>query len=247
VRGRPWLATWTKLELTAQDFIRTGTAALKTKRYAEAQEWYGWAAITKPRQASRFQDLACGLMYVDQGAWAEALPLLERVAETRGRFDELPLGTLYYQIGKIQKEQLGQWSIAQKSFEQALRTEAFLSNLERADAHYHRGVILWYAGQQRAAVDEFGVAISIIPYHYGALVELGKAYWTLDGDLSLAETTLYKAIDVSAGGKWAYKALGDLYYQAGRASDALAQYEEVLRIDPADQDAQTRVKELESP
>jgi tetratricopeptide (TPR) repeat protein len=86
--------------------------------------------------------------------------------------------------------------------------------------------------------------IELIPYHYGALMELGKLYWQIDGDPELGEKTLLQAVSANSTAKWAYKLLGDLYAEEERYADARSMYKQVLEIDPADQHAQTTLATL---
>jgi tetratricopeptide (TPR) repeat protein len=246
VRGKPWLTAWKTLGVSLVDFARAAKAALEDQQYDQALAWAAWMEWVNSSSGLAYHDLSIGLLHLENDSWPDALDAFERAAQS-SKSEEYPLGTLHYQIGKIQQDQLEQWDSALSNYELALASEVFLSDIHRADTYYRAGVIHKYKGEHQTARDKLLSAIEIIPYHYGALIELGKSYWQIDGNLDLAEETLLRAANASSTAKWAYKTLGDLYSEENRYADAISMYKRVLEIDPADQQAQTKLEALRTP
>ena len=245
VEGKPWLSEWQKSGLSAWDFIRAGEEARKAKQYDEALRWYKWAQNVGALSAPFYQSFTEGLLFEEQALWSQAISSFGNAIEMSSEDGVFP-GTVHYRIGLLQQNSLSQWEAAFESYGNALASGRFVTDMDRADAHYRRGVILMYGQKDmRRASQEFQSAVKALPNHYGALLELGGSYWELDRDFKKAEQTLQKATEANPQAHWAYIALGDLYRGVDMLDEASAMYKRALELAPSSEGIRQRIQEIE--
>jgi len=135
-----------------------------------------------------------------------------------------------------------QTDAALAAYEAAIEADDFSANWEAADCHYKRGEVLWWTGRDpRESISEYQQAVTLNPKHHWAHVRLGYALYQAYGDVASAEKEIRQAIAVwpdDKHQKWPHRFLGDIYQEAGMIDQAIAAYQEVLRLDPSDEQVQ---------
>jgi tetratricopeptide (TPR) repeat protein len=230
------MAAWQTAGEMAEEFIRHGQVARRSKRYEEALTWYKRATVLAPDWGAPWYYM--GLAYEELEAWGDALNSF-RQAEKRVNSIEEISGSLYLHLGRVLQEHIEPPDLpaALRLYEAALTSDRFIQNWERIGAHFHRGVALRRQGRMQEARQEFWWVVNAQPEHYWGHVLLGVVTWQIDGDLNEAEKSLKQAIVLKPEEKIAYWWLARIYQKEGRLGEAAEAYQQVLAIDPEDEAA----------
>lgn len=105
--------------------------------------------------------------------------------------------------------------------------------LDRTDPQIRNnyGFYLYQTGHFQDAIKELQIAASTLGYTQRALAfeTLGKTYQKL-GDIVNAEQSYQSAVKVNSNSDFAYQALADIAYQKAQYSNALALYQNYVRV-----------------
>lgn len=105
--------------------------------------------------------------------------------------------------------------------------------LDRTDAQIRNnyGFYLYQIGRFEDAVKELQISASTLGYSQRALAfeTLGKTYQKL-GDLANAEQSYQSAVKINTNSSFAYQGLADIAYQKAQYQNALAQYQNSVRV-----------------
>jgi tetratricopeptide (TPR) repeat protein len=239
------LYQWKKIHIESTNFLVQGNELRTLGLYREALEWFNRANLAGNDEAIVYYFYVQGLLFEQQGLLEEAI---ESYKETilLGKKQKLLVSSAYYKAGIIEQEMLGDWIGAFYSFSQAIIADDFLTDLERADTHNRKGIILKYGmNEPRLAMQEFENAINSYNDHYGSLIELGISYWDLEKDFVLAEVALKRAISANPHAKFAYIILGNIYLEVENYNGSKAMYEQAIKIDPSDTSVIDRLLSIE--
>jgi tetratricopeptide (TPR) repeat protein len=133
-------------------------------------------------------------------------------------------------------------------FSLALEHNTFSNAYFRAETFYKRGEIYgWQGRDPRESIYEYQRAIEFYPDHPWAHLRLGYDLYRAYGDVNSAEVEIFRAIELWQSDSFKtrpYQYLGEIYTDAGLIEKAIVAYEEVLRIDPNDQQAQEMLHSL---
>ena len=232
---------WKAAGLTAQDFIARGEEERQAERYEEAMEWYERAAKVEPGLGDPWYYM--GLAYEGLEEWEAALESYER-AIGMGSFTLVHRSSPQYRLGVIYQWRLDprQADAALAAYEAAIAADDFSADWEAADCHYQRGEIWgWMGRDPRESLSEYQQAVILNPEHHWAHLRLGYALFQAYGDIAGAEAEIKQAIAMwpdDQHQKWPYRVLGDIYQEVGMIDQAIAAYQEVLRLDPSDEQVQ---------
>lgn len=122
------------------------------------------------------------------------------------------------------------WTEAESLFAEA--TELAPEH-DRGHAEYAR--VLWQQGQPRRAIERMRKATGLAPQNSQYRIELGQFYLSA-GDTDAALVQAQKAVELNlpkSGSATAYALRGDIYRRQGAIDAALADYHQVLSIQPA--------------
>ncbi len=197
-----------------------------------------------------------GRAFANQGNYAKAIEILEKVLEFNPRFVNA-----YFELGHIyEKQYLMDKAITQ--YELALRLEpdykeanfhlgilyknlgkldAALNYLNKTveldssegDAYYYMGLIYLNRGEHDRAIEMFGKSLKIMPEHSFAHYSLGLAYYQMER-LDDAVEEYKKALALNPGDTQAHNALGMAFLKAEDFDDAVEHFNNVLKINPRD-------------
>jgi hypothetical protein len=113
-----------------------------------------------------------------------------------------------------------------------------------ARVRMNHGVELLRAGKAQEAVREFEAAIAILPGYAHAYFNLSQAYERLDR-LDDAQAAALRAVLLRPNEVRSRLQLGSILARAGRLKAAKEVYLRALRIDPTNEEAQSRLREIE--
>jgi tetratricopeptide (TPR) repeat protein len=134
-------------------------------------------------------------------------------------------GQAYLLLGLAQM-QLQQWSDAQWAFEEAAKVEP-----GNAKAYLGAGSALNeqkdYLAAQKALQHSLEIRFDSAEAHY----ELARSFWGL-GKWQMAEPHLRQAIALNKDYAGPHALMGNIFIQREEPEDALAEFEECLRLDP---------------
>jgi tetratricopeptide (TPR) repeat protein len=155
----------------------------------------------------------------------------------------------WYYLGALYHQQEA-WATAEGHYRQALAAGRFSDATVEAAAHYRLAeLLLWQANEPAAAVPHYQAALVLTPADHWARLRLGYALYWSTGDMGAAEREILAAIAQWSDEKylkWPYFYLAELYQDAGRLTEAMAAYEQVLALDPADERVRERLARLRS-
>ncbi len=236
------VATWSPIAAEISDEMFDW--ALNSRRAddrMQALEWYELATQLTP-------DLADGWYFAGRMLEVEGQPtaaqshyltaLEQETAERVGRSDiAFRLAALAW--ANEDGDSAEMWAA------QALADDRF-QEWQPFQVYYLQGEMARLNEQPARAAAAYREVIARQPEHYWAHVHLGGLVWTLEQQFEEAQTLLRRAAEIDPTRKWAFRALGDVYREAGNSAEAIEMYRQALAIDPNDSLAQTYLTELET-
>jgi len=238
--------------LTADELLRWGRQKEQGGDLGAAQYLYQWATDVEPDLGDGWYRL--GNLYQTQEALTTARQAYERAA-LASTWQKVGRSDLYAaQADLLLATQPGDSAAAPRDlYHQALAVDQFGDMAARATTHYKLGeLLLWREGDPATAVAHYRATLAIAPTDHWARLRLGYAlYWSGAGvaNVAAAEREILTAIAQWPDEKhlkWPYFYLGEMYENAGLPLKAIAAYEQVIALDPADERVQARLALLYS-
>lgn len=127
---------------------------------------------------------------------------------------------------------------AQREFRAAIAADP-----KEPDAHFGLGYLLWTKGQYPEAAHEFQAELDNDPKHQQAMLYLADADIQLD-KLDDAAPLLETLAAQEPANSMAHRDLGVIYAARGRNADAVAQFQQAIRLAPNDVNAHYRLARL---
>lgn len=142
--------------------------------------------------------------------------------------------------------QAGRFPVALEHFEKALTLEPNNPSLRRNLCAVHQAMANELAAQGKfsEALERVSLGLKVDPDNAAALAQVG-AYQLQQGNRSEATTALKKAVGLDGANKEARFLLGEVLYQQNKLADARAQWEAVLKLDPAWPGLQEKLAKLD--
>ena len=231
--------------IATEDLIWWGLQKEKEGNLPAAEFFYQWVTEQEPELGDGWYYL--GQVYAAQNLNPRAVNAYLQAAEAptwkeRGASDAyLALGNLYASSEPDR---------ARDYYEQALSRDQFGDTAAKAAAHYQLAeILLLNETNPAAALPHYQAALTLTPGDHWARLRLGYTIYWATGELAAAEKEIQAAVQAWPDEKylqWPYFYLGEIYEDAGMIPDAIAAYEQVLRLDPADIRIQERLAILRS-
>jgi tetratricopeptide (TPR) repeat protein len=231
--------------IATEDLIWWGLQKEKEGDLPAAEFFYQWVTEQEPELGDGWYYL--GQVYAAQNLNPRAVNAYLQAAEAptwkeRGASDSyLALGNLYAS---------SEADRARDYYEQALSRDQFGDTAAKAAAHYHLAeILLLNETNPAAALPHYQAALTLTPGDHWARLRLGYTIYWATGELAAAEKEIQAAVQAWPDEKylqWPYFYLGEIYEDAGMIPEAIAAYEQVLRLDPADIRIQERLAILRS-
>jgi len=246
------IAAWQRGGISEREFIALGEDCRKIKQFESALVYYQWAIEMAPQQGDPWYYV--GLAYQDARDWESAVAAFDTAASRPG--GNRNLGSTYYHLGFLYHYRLKNNERAGEYFELALGLEQTLPWKERQWLHYYRARMFEESGEIALARQSYETALgtpsSGIPpirirtvAHYEANVRLGLLYWRNERNLQKAEQFLLKAVGIRPDLRWAYWELAEIYREVGDMANTAEMYQNVLMLNPDDEEAKEALKSLE--
>lgn len=244
------LDAWSRVDGMSEELLLWGQLAERQKQYADALTWYRRIILLSPESGDPW--LAAGRVYQKQRNWAAALAAFQEAAQ-KDIFYRDAKSDAYFQQGVIY-----QWApeyknaeLALENYNAALKNDRFSTLTVKADAFYKRGEVSGWLGYDPAqSMADYQRALTLYPGHTPARLRWGiNLYWQ-EGDLTQAEQNIQQAIEAwrqqgnMANLAWAYRSLGDIYFDAGLLPEARSAYQTAVDIEPQNQHARDRLAVL---
>jgi tetratricopeptide (TPR) repeat protein len=139
----------------------------------------------------------------------------------------------------------GRYQEAIAEFEKALKLAPNQTVLRRNLAHAHGNLATLLLRERafREAAAQYEKAIDLLPEEAGFYLGFGAAALGLQ-EMNRAVDALRRARDLKPGEVEVYRLLGEVYYRQGDSTQALATWEEGLRLRPADSNLQQLIAQL---
>lgn len=232
--------------LTASDLLWWGEQKEKAGEWPAAAYLYQWATYQQPDLGDNWVHL--GRAYETQGLTDEAMGvyLTAAAAPTWHTFGP---SDAYLALGNLTI--LTETGLAHDYYEQALELDQFGDAAAKATTHYQLGeLLLLHEANPIAAIPHYQATLALAPHDHWARLRLGYALYWGTGDMPAAVITIQQAIQDWPDEKylqWPYFYLGEIYENAGLATEAVVAYERVLQLDPTHESARQRLTVLRSP
>jgi tetratricopeptide (TPR) repeat protein len=233
---------WRSAGLTKRYFLDAGDQRRRAGYYEEALKWYYRADQFGGDEVDFYIYLTKGLFAERKSLWREAIQYYEQAIDKASQLD-VPLSSVFHHLGRIQQDHLKDWDSALRLYDEAIEKNKFDSTWELSDTHLRRGGIIKYTDQKKEALREIELAVETYPHFY-AMVELGRLYWEMEGNLDKAEETLKRAISIFPEEKLSYSTLGDIYWEADLSEKAVEYYTMALNLDPNDMEIIAKLNSL---
>jgi superkiller protein 3 len=241
------ISAWISADDVSQDLIQRANLAAGSGKYQEALLWCERAIAVDPALGDSWYCAGAALEGLEH--WNRAVEAYEQALETEC-FEEVGQSNPHYRLGTIYERRFDppQPAAALAAYSAAIAREDFTTDWEAADAYQSRGAIYDRQGNDPAkALTEYERAIGLDPTHHWARLRRGHALYRAHGSVSEAEGEIEKALAVwpeKQSRKWPYRVLGDICRDAGLTEEAIAAYQEALRIDPGDEWVERALKDL---
>ena len=244
------IAAWSQAETISRELLLWGKQAEQQMRYPEALLWYRRATTLSPALGDPW--FAIGRLYQKQRNWRAALTAYQMAVRKNTFYRDIK-SDAYFQQGIIY-----QWApehkntvLALEMYRTALEINRFSTTTVKADAFYRRGEIYDWLGYDPAhSLTDYRQALTLYPDHLPARFRLGYNLYWQEKDLTQAEQNIRQAIEgwLRQGNTtnlaWAYRSLGDIYYDAGLLPKARSAYQAAAEIEPRNQHVQNRLEAL---
>ncbi|MGH9338983.1 MAG: tetratricopeptide repeat protein [Acidobacteriota bacterium] len=199
-----------------QRYFEEGERALAEKRYAEAAKAYEKLRQLDPQSAEVQARL--GLIYFQQGSFAQAVPALQRALKLK---PDLPNARI---IQAMSLSELGRYQEALPGLEFGFRQASDSALRRLAGLHLQRA----YTGLQRdsQAVEVALQLMRLYPEDPEVLYHSSRLY------ANFAYLTMRKLSEVASDSVWMHQAAGDMYESQGSHELAITEYRHILALDP---------------
>ena len=173
------------------------------------------------------------ILAVEDGAFARAIPLLERVVAGE---PDIPIAQLNLGVARARQRQYAR-AIPPLKRAAALQPE----NMR---GHYELGIALYSSGDLKSAAGELAVVATALPQWADARYSLGSVYARIDR-VTDAMTELRAALALEPRHFRANLLLGRLLALTGKGQDALPYLQAAVEIDPASAEAKQFLAEAQ--
>lgn len=235
------IQAWQTVEGIIDEVRLWGERAERVHDYATASQWYRVAVRMEPRNGDHWYRLAHASAELgDAKAHDQYLRAL-----SAPHHSEYGLSNILTRLGELEKGAGDpDWAMVLDRFTKALEQDDFTDLADVSAARLGRAEALERLGQYSASLAEYRQLIDLEPGLYWANVHGGRLIWYVERDAEAAITLLRRAIAINDDFKWAYLNLGLVYAGSGRPDMALPLFQQVLAIDPNDQEARTQLELL---
>jgi len=199
--------------------LKYGNALRDVDRFDEAGEQYRIVLELDPNAADAHYGL--GHVLLAQSKLNDAASQMEEALRKDPRN-----GEIHSDYGYV-LEGLGRKDEAIAEYENAIRL-----NPKSGRVHYNYAMFLASGGKLDQAIGEFQAALKYKPNHPEAHYQLGKAF-SMKGDLEGAKIHYQETARLDPKAP-VHNSLGVIYMRLGQVSQAIAQFNEALRLHPDD-------------
>ncbi|PYL64730.1 MAG: hypothetical protein DMF25_06065 [Verrucomicrobia bacterium] len=199
--------------------LKYGNALRDLDRFDEAGEQYRIVLELDPNAADAHYGL--GHVLLAQSKLNDAASQMEEALRKDPRN-----GEIHSDYGYV-LEGLGRKDEAIAEYENAIRL-----NPKSGRVHYNYAMFLASGGKLDQAIGEFQAALKYKPNHPEAHYQLGKAF-SMKGDLEGAKIHYQETARLDPKAP-VHNSLGVIYMRLGQVSQAIAQFNEALRLHPDD-------------
>jgi tetratricopeptide (TPR) repeat protein len=199
-----------------QKYVRQGDRALAAGRYSDAEQAFEKVRQLAPGIAEVHAKL--GVIYFQQGKFLQAVPVLQQALKLK---PGLPNANT---LLAMSLSELGRYSEALAGLEKAFRQSTDPAIKRMAGLQLERA----YTGLQRDTnAVEVAIELSrLYPEDPEVLYHTGRLFG------NFAYLTMQKLADVAPSSVWRHQAAGEAYQSQGDYDLALAEYREVLKLEP---------------
>ena len=225
------------------DFYYRGKATKKLGDIEKSQQWFQYT--TQLPATNELDWYYQGLAHLGLLQWACAQDAFERAAKAT---EYSTISSSLYYLGWLYQwhNEPRRLEDALFSYSLALELDKFESSYEKAEAYYHKGEILrWTNKDTKEIITALENALALAPNHVAARTLLGMVYYEQFENIVLAETEIYKALEINPQYKWAYLYLGDIYSVEDREDEAIKMYRKALEISPEDANIKEKIELLQ--
>lgn len=236
---------WGKSNLPTEELLQYALHAQNLDRPQIALQMYDIVAVLAPTYRDTWYYK--GDILISQEEYQTAIEALKQGINGTidGRFG---ISDFYLRLGEIYALHLAEADLqeAQTMYAQAIAIDDFQDSVKLIRTHFLNGEAFRILDQPTEAMAEYEIVLVHNPNHYWANVRLGLLLWQQSKVVEEAERLLLHAVATNPQEKGAYKGLGQIYFESGRLDTAQIMYEEVLNLDPTDQQAIKALVTLES-
>ncbi len=202
--------------------VRYGDALQKADRFSEAGEQYQDALRVSPTAERAHYGL--GQVFLAESKLPEAESEMKQALR-----DDSRNGDIHSDYGYV-LEALGRKDEARSEYEKAIKL-----NPKSGKVHYNYAMFLMFNRELDQAIAEFETALYREPNHSEAHYHLGRALY-LKGDLEGAKKHYVETARLDPKAP-VHNSLGVVYMKLGKTPEAIAEFNEALRLQPNDTDA----------
>lgn len=193
-----------------------------------------------------------GLFYKNQGRFDEAISAFQ-VGLEKEQFDQVGISDVYFEVGQtyLNVEPVDD-EMAVKMYEIALHKDQFSTMVVKAECAYKLGELYERKGYAlKDVVEQYETAVISHPSHHWARLRYSFNAYQLDKNLSRSVQEIQMVINVwsqtnNPSLKWAYRFLGDIYFDSGKKIEALDAYQQASLFAKDDPYLLRQIDQLES-